>query len=416
LARRGFFAEIAHQQRLAEKDRLAGARLVAKQAEAQARAAKAHERMLATQARHEARMADLEASRRSYDAKQRLLKQIEVENAAFTAQFNEIDSVLISALDAPPFRVADLSVPAVHPPFDPGDLDKMTPKPVYQATPPEPVYQAPVAPQGLSKLFGKKQYLEAEEAAKAKWRQDHAAWTKMAKETVPAHNRKLQAAHEAAEKERISRLADARSEYEKQCAEREERARDDAKRVEEAAILVAGNDQQAVSEFVDAILENSRFPTAFEGSFDASYDAETREATVNLYVPDPGSLPKIKSQRLIASTGELRESICSQTEQKARYNNFVAAVTLRVLHELFRAEPSGVIETVSLVVGTETVDPATGQDRAFRFVGAAASRDDFLQFNLRHVEPAQTLAHLGAVVSKNAFALKPINDERGIRK
>ena len=361
-------------------------------------------------------MAALAQSKRSYEAKHALIAQIEAENAARTEQFNAIDSILTSALDAPPFRVADLSRPAEHPPFDPGDLDKPTPKPGLRTAPPEPIYEAPPTLQGISKLFGKKQHLEAEEAAKAKWRQEHAAWSKTTKETIPADNRKLMEAHEAAEIRRVARLAAARAEYDKQCAARERRARDDAKRVEERAALVARNDADAVREFVDVILENSRYPTGFEGSFDSTYDAESREATVNLYVPDPASLPKIKAERLISSSGELRKTVCSQTEQRTRYNNAMAAVALRVLHELFRAEPSGIIETVSLMVGTETIDPATGQDTLFRFIAVAAAREDLLQLNLRQVDPAQTLAHLGAVVSKNAFALKPISDERGIRK
>jgi restriction system protein len=416
VARRGFFAELAHQQRLAEQERLAGARLVAQRANAEARAAKAQERLAATQAQHQARMAALEASRRSFDARQALIAKIEAENAARTKQFKEIDSILATALDAPPFRVADLSTPAEHPPFDPGGLDRPTPKPKLQAAPPKPVYKAPPAPQGLSKLFGKKQHLEAEEAAKAKWREEHVAWTKATEETIPAHNRKLMEAHEAAEKERLDRLAAARAEYDEQCAAREERARDDAKRVEEFAALVANNDADSVQEFVNVILENSWYPEGFEGSFDATYDAESREATVNQYVPEPGHLPKVKAERLIASSGDLRETLCSQTEQRTRYNNAMAAVALRVLHELFSAEPSGVIETVSLVVGTETIDPATGQNKLFRFVAVAAARDDLLQLNLRQADPTQALAHLGAVVSKNAFALKPISDERGVRK
>jgi restriction system protein len=241
----------------------------------------ARERLAATQAQHEARMAAIEASKRSYDARHALIAQIDAENAARTEQLNAIDSILTSGLDAPPFRVADLSTPAEHPPFDPGDLDKPTPKPGLRTAPAEPIYLAPPAPQGLSKLFGKKQHLEAEEAAKAKWRQEHAAWSKTAKETVPAHNRTLMEEHEAAERERVRRLASARAEYDEQCATREKRARDDAKRVKELAALVASNDAGAVKEFVDAIVENCRFPNGFEDSFDATYDVESHEATVS---------------------------------------------------------------------------------------------------------------------------------------
>jgi restriction system protein len=94
----------------------------------------------------------------------------------------------------------------------------------------------------------------------------------------------------------------------------------------------------------------------------------------------------------------------------------VAAAAVRAFHELFAGVPAGVVETASVTVGTETVDPATGQVKLFRFVEAAAAREDLLQYNLSQVEPVQTLGHMGAVVSKNAFALKQVSNVRGIRK
>ncbi len=360
-------------------------------------------------------MAALEVSQRAYEARLTLQQRVDAENAARSAQFAAIDSILAAAVDAQPFRIADFITPAEHPPFDPGGLDKPTPKPKRQAAPPEPVYEAPPPLSGLSKMFGKKQHLEAEEAAKAKWRDEHAAWTKLTTKTIPARNRAAEAQHEADENERRARLAEARAKYDEECAEREETALANTKSLEEFAARVKRNDAAAVQEFIDGILESSHFPDAFQGSFETAYDNESHEATVNLYVPAPDSMPKIKSQK-VTSTNELRDTVCSQTEQRNRYNNAVAATAIRVLHQLFSAEPAGIIETVSLMVGTETIDPATGQEKLFRFVAAAAAREDFAQLNLSNVEPSQTLIHLGAVVSKNAFALKPISDIRGIRK
>ena len=265
-------------------------------------------------------------------------------------------------------------------------------------------------------MFSKRQFAESEQAARAKWEQDHAAWTTYVQQTLPAHSQQIKEQYEANERKRLERLTTQRAAYEKDCVAREEAARAHAKRVEDLKALVAKNDRDAVVDFIDAILEHSVYPEAFSGSFDVEYDAESREATINLYVPDPGSMPTVKAYKKLASTGEVREVLCTQTEQRNRYNTAVAAAALRVFHELFSAEPAGLIETASVTVCTETVDPATGQVRLFRFVEAAAAREDLLQYNLTQVEPAQTLGHMGAVVSKNAFALKPVSDVRGIRK
>ncbi len=73
------------------------------------------------------------------------------------------------------------------------------------------------------------------------------------------------------------------------------------------------------------------------------------------------------------------------------------------------------IKTISLEVGTETADPATGLEGYIPFVAAGAERDSFLKLNLANVVPSATLAHLGAVVSKNPFGLVAA-DASGVRR
>jgi restriction system protein len=93
----------------------------------------------------------------------------------------------------------------------------------------------------------------------------------------------------------------------------------------------------------------------------------------------------------------------------------VAAVAIRTFHEVFEADREGRIQTISLTVQTETANPATGLVDMFPLVAAAADRQEFSQHDLHNVDPAQTLAHMRALVSKNAFGLKAISTASGIR-
>lgn len=88
---------------------------------------------------------------------------------------------------------------------------------------------------------------------------------------------------------------------------------------------------------------------------------------------------------------------------------------MRTLHEVFEADRRGLIQSISLEVGTETVDPATGIEGYVPFVAVAAERDTFMAFDLSEVVPAATLEHLGAAVSKNPLGLVPA-DVSEIRK
>jgi restriction system protein len=90
-------------------------------------------------------------------------------------------------------------------------------------------------------------------------------------------------------------------------------------------------------------------------------------------------------------------------------------VALRSFHEVFEADRRGIINTVALEVGANTVDPATGLDTYIPFVISAAEREAFLAFNLSAVVPLLTLERLGAAVSKNPFGLVPA-ERSGVRR
>ena len=83
----------------------------------------------------------------------------------------------------------------------------------------------------------------------------------------------------------------------------------------------------------------------------------------------------------------------------------VHQVALRSLHEVFESDRRGMIKTISLEVGSETIEPATGQQKFILFVATGAEREEFLSFNLSAVDPAATLSLLGASISKNPFGL-----------
>lgn len=417
--KRGLIAELIYQQQLAEKRRQ---RANAEQYRAQKRALKLAEQaerqrirmqelharndaLAAAQATYEARLAEEKAR----DAK------IAADNQYAADQLAMIDAILTKSVSEPQFSLGALKYTASHPAFDPGDLNQPTAKPTLAVAPPKPSYSPPPPPQGMSKLFQKRQHEAAVEAARAKWNQEIKDWEKYAQQTLPAHNQKLTAQFEAAERTRKEQLAIARAKYDQECADREAAAQSHAPQVDDLLGRVLQNDPEAVLDFIDAIIQSSDYPETFPVNFEFEYDADSREATISVQVPAPADMWTVKSTKWVRSAGEIRETRCSQTEQRSRYNTAVAAVALRTMSELFRAEPPDIIKTVSLTVNTETDDPATGQKKVFRFVEVATDREQFPQYNLEKVEPAQALEHMHAVISKNAFALKTVSDIRGIR-
>lgn len=301
-----------------------------------------------------------------------------------------------------------------HPPFDAGGLETPLPTPRVESPPPEPQFEPP-EPTGMAKVFGKKKHDEATAQAHAAWVQQHQQWTVQAHRVIPDRNAKLLDEHATAEKRRLERLAAARQEYERECAAREQSAAAANAQLDQFAQALTTGDPQAIHEYIGIVLGNSVYPDAFEVQHDYEFDAELGELIVAVVVPPPAEVPSVKLFKYLPKTGETKETPCTQKEQRERYNGAVAAVAVRTFHEVFESDRDERIQTISLTVQTETANPATGLVETFPFVAAAADRAEFYKFDLSNVDPAQTLTHMRASLSKNAFALKPISTARGIR-
>lgn len=418
--KRGFWAELQHQQRLAEQRQRAAyvaayAAHTAATLEAE-RAQREYERAV-TAAAHAAERRRWEAEAEARRAHERaLLAAAEANTQRAISAFKQIDTILAATLDVDDYvDIAALKQAADHPPFDPAGLDRPTSKPKLHNPPPEPQFTQPPAPTGLSKLFGKQKHAEATEQAHAAWAQQHQAWKDNVERILPSKNASLLEAHAAAERQRAERLAAAQAAYDQACADRERAVAEANTKLDAFARALEAGELDAIHEYVGIVLGNSVYPEAFPVDHEFQFDPELGELTVTVIIPPPSELPAVRLYKYIQKTGETRETPCTQKEQRERYNSAVAAVAVRTFHEVFESDRDGRIQTISLTVQTETIHPATGLPEAFPFVAAAADRHDFGQYDLHNVDPTQTLAYMHALVSKNPFALKPISSARGVR-
>jgi restriction system protein len=417
---RGFFAEIAHQQRLHEQhQRRQTAAAVQAHNKAVREAERAQREYVRAVAAYE-RAAELEQAYARAAAREAhvTVQKAEAESRTTHAlnAFEQIDSILGATLDVDDFVDLDLLMVTVeHPPFPRDDLRTPLPKPPRVVPRPEPEFVAPPPPTGASKLFGKKKHAEATAEAHALWEEKHKKWAHRAHTVLPAMNAEALENWTSAERQREKDLAEAEDQYQRECTERERDAVDTNQRLLEFKDALAAGDPCAINEYVGVVLGNSAYPESFDVAHEYQFDADLGELTVAAVVPPPTSVLSVKAYKYVAASDEIRETACTQKEQRDRYNGAIAAVAIRTFHEVFESDREERIKTISLRVQTETINPATGLVEKFPFVAAAADRDDFVQYDLRHVDPAETLALMRAQVSKNAFGLKPISMARGIR-
>lgn len=419
MARRGFFAELQHQSRVAARERERADREAVRRHAAAVREAeqtrKASERAQA----QFARATEAERKRAEKEAREAHLASMEAEtierNGKLEEIYEEIDSLLSSTLEVDDYvDLNSLRVKASHPPFDRHDLETRIPQPERIPTPSEPILVPPKPPTGLAAFFGKKKYVEAVEAAQLAHDEALTNW-RAACSDILARNQNAKQKHVQDEIRRLEKLKTERQRYDQQCAVRESEAAESNNRLEELITNLGYGTADAIQEYVSIVLSNSAYPQHFQVTHEFEFDPSTAELRLQVRVPGPSDVPEIKAYKYTKASDEITSTSLSQKECRERYAGAIHQVALRSFHEVFESDRRGLIKTISLEVGSNTIDPATGQPTYIPFVIAAAEREAFLAFDLSAVMPALTLGKLGAAVSKNPYGLVPV-ERAGVRK
>jgi len=413
MARRGFIAELQHQQRLAERRtaQQQRANLAAHRAAEQARNAAVR----AAAASERASEADRKRLEKEAAAAHVAAMQAEVEdlNQDLADINEELDSLLTATLEVDDFvDLEALRIEADHPPFDRAELAVITPLPAVIPDLQEPTRVA-VAPS--TALFGRqKKTAKAEADAEAAFLLAHRAWWD-ASQLLPAKRAAVAAEHAAREETRRAALRTERARYDAECAQREADAAAHNASINTLIANLGYGATDAVNEYVGIVLANSVYPEGFEVEHDAQFDPEGAEVRVQVVIPAPSQIPTIKNYKYTKATDEISAVELSQRDAKTRYTDVLQKVALRTLHEVFEADRRGLLQAISLEVGTETKVPATGKMEFIPFIAVATTRERFSEIDLSGVVPAATLEHLGAAVSRNPFELVAVSGA-GVRR
>lgn len=335
-------------------------------------------------------------------------------NSDLQAQLTDIDDVLTWTLSFDDHvDLEELRQVADHPPFSsPHASPRPAPAPIV--APPEPQFTEPSPPTGLGAMFSKKKHAAAVEQARAAFAAQHAAW-QTAAAAVPMRQLEQMNQHQAAEAQRLAKLAEDQAAYDEQCRERQAKVDSDNAELDDLIARLDTGDRDAVEEYFAIVFGNSVYPDAVAIYIEHSYKPEDKELEIDMRLPDPSSIPTVRAYKYVKAKDEISETAQSAKEQRDRYTQLVHNIVLRTLHEVWESDRQGHVDTVSLTAGVDHIDPATGRSTTTPLVAVAAHRTEFEAIDLAHVTPAETLKHLKAAVSQNPHALVPIDLSTGVR-
>jgi restriction system protein len=170
-------------------------------------------------------------------------------------------------------------------------------------------------------------------------------------------------------------------------------------------------DPQSIVQYCTMVLERSQYPEGFPREFRTAYIPESKELVIEYELPSLEVIPAVAEYRYVKTARRIVEKPHKASEVKRLYQNVVAAVCLRTIHEVLEADQQGHLDVVVFNGFVQAIDPATGQDIRPHLISVRTTKERFCQLNLARIEMRACLRHLGAQVSSRPdelLAVKPV--------
>ena len=219
-------------------------------------------------------------------------------------------------------------------------------------------------------------------------------------------------AHESNQRHRLETLARLRQEHAEAEAEHLNKVWQHNQEIDGFSASYAAGEPAAVSDYGAMVLERSVYPDDFPRDYRVAYLPDPKELVVEMHLPELSVVPNVLEFKYVKTRDAIDEKPRKPAEIKATYQDIIASVTLRTIHELLEADGLGHIQVIVFNGVLETINTATGNDIRKCLISVRTTRDVFMQLNLNRVADKQAcLRTLGAQVSSRpdeAVAVKPI--------
>lgn len=165
---------------------------------------------------------------------------------------------------------------------------------------------------------------------------------------------------------------------------------------------------EAIIEYCDMVLNNSKYPDSFPQDFELEYNPENKILIIEYQLPSIEMLPKIKEVKYIASRKELKENYISETQQTKMFDDTIYKITLRTLQELFEADKANALEAISFNGWVRSFNKATGKEENNCIMSIQVKKEEFVGIDLANVDPKICFRTLKGVASSKLSSLTPI--------
>jgi restriction system protein len=178
--------------------------------------------------------------------------------------------------------------------------------------------------------------------------------------------------------------------------------------VDELAHAYLNGDPNALISYCTMVLERSEYPDGFPQEFRIAYLPEPKELVIEYELPGKDIVPIVSEYRYIKSKDTIEEKLRKAGDIKDQYQDIVASLCIRTIHEVLEADQGNNILVVAFNGFVQGVDPSTGRDIRPCLISIRTTKERFREINLNRIDKRACLRNLGAQVSSRPDEMQSI--------
>jgi restriction system protein len=179
-------------------------------------------------------------------------------------------------------------------------------------------------------------------------------------------------------------------------------------RIEELQKRYAMNDAGAVAAACDLALLGAPRPEGFPKFWRIAFDVDAGEMTADYELPAPSDLPAIKVVKYAAGRDAFEETVLSERETAALYEEAMYQTCLAALHLMFASDSGDTIRSIVFNGWVNHIDTRAGCPARACILSLRAAKEIFSAIDLSGVDPKTCFRKLGGAAGARLADLEPV--------
>lgn len=207
---------------------------------------------------------------------------------------------------------------------------------------------------------------------------------------------------------RAVKIQNLQDEYEREKQAFNQKIQERNQEVDDFEKAYRAGDPNAVTAYCTMVLERSEYPDGCPQEFRLAYLPDSKELVIEYELPPINIVPLVAEYRYVKSRDAFDEKPRKPVDIKEQYQDIVASICLRTIHETIEADQNDHILVVVFNGFVQTVDPSTGRDIRPCLISVRTTKEKFSNLDLARVDKRACLRNLGGQVSPRPDEMLPV--------